>query len=265
MPKRVLTRRSSGTPQKRGAPQLYVRGRYATANGARVDERYVLGRDAPSNISFERKLLRSLAHSCFRALTCAPTQRGFRSTRAPLCFGEPAVTYLEVIDTAVKVGLGALISGVSTYWMAKSKNRDDLRRERLLRHHGLLEKSAEQIENFSHVAMRYWALIVEWVRNRDQKLDLAPHRNEELTKTKAELFDAFSDLTSAESKLLLLGHTEAQKFLRNYGDLAKRMRRHAYDGNKSLTEPQMDEYRAQLLEAREKLFNELSRIYRSET
>ena len=70
-----------------GAPApltLVVRGRYATANGARVDERYVLGRDAPSNISFERKLLRSFAHSCFRALSCAPTQRGFRSTRAPL-------------------------------------------------------------------------------------------------------------------------------------------------------------------------------------
>ena len=175
------------------------------------------------------------------------------------------MTYLEVIDTAVKVGLGALISGVSTYWMAKSKNRDDLTRERLFRHQGLLEKSAEQIENFSHVSMRYLALIVEWVRNRDQKLDLAPHRNEELTKTKAELFDAFSDLTSAESKLLLLGHGDAQKLLRDYGDLARRMRRHAYDGNKSITEAQMEDYRSQLLEAREKLFNELSRIYRSET
>ena len=174
------------------------------------------------------------------------------------------MTYLEVIDTAVKVGLGALISGISTYWMAKSKNSDDLKRERLLRHHNLLEKSAEQIENFSHVSMRYWALIVEWVRNREQKLELAPHRSEELTKTKVELFDAFSDLTSAESKLLLLGHVEAQKLLRNYGELAKRMRRHAYDGNKSLTEAQMDEYRTKLLEAREKLFKELSQIYRGE-
>lgn len=40
------------------------------------------------------------------------------------------MTYLEVIDTAVKVGLGALISGISAYLMAKSKNNDDLRRER---------------------------------------------------------------------------------------------------------------------------------------
>ena len=175
------------------------------------------------------------------------------------------MTYLDVIDTAVKVGLGALISGVSTYWMAKSKNRDDLKRERLIRHHGLLEKSAEQIENFSHVAIRYWALIIEWVRVRDQKLEFYPHRNEELTKTKVEFFDAFSDLTSAESKLLLLGHAEAQKNLRTYGDLAKRMRRHAYVGNQSLTETEMEGYRSQLLDARETLFKELSQIYRRET
>ena len=71
------------------------------------------------------------------------------------------MTYLEVIDTAIKVGLGALISGLSAYWMSKSKTNDDLRRERLTRHHGLLEKSAEQIENFSHSMLRYWALVVE--------------------------------------------------------------------------------------------------------
>jgi len=68
------------------------------------------------------------------------------------------MTYLDVIDTAVKVGLGAAISGVSAYWMARSKSRDDSRRERMVRHHDLLEKSAEQLENFSHIFFRYWAL-----------------------------------------------------------------------------------------------------------
>jgi hypothetical protein len=175
------------------------------------------------------------------------------------------MTPLEVVDTAVKVGLGAAISGLSAYWMGKSKARDDLRRERLTRHHGLLEKSAEQIESFSHVILRYWALMIEWVRARDQGLTLQPHRAEELTKSKAELFNAFSDLTSAEAKLLLLGHTEAQKRLRVFGDLSKQIRREAYDGSKSLTEQKMEEFRTQLLAAREELFSEVSRVYRSET
>jgi len=175
------------------------------------------------------------------------------------------VTPLEVIDTAVKVGLGAAISGLSAYWMGKSKARDDLRRERLTRHHGLLEKSAEQIESFSHVILRYWALMIEWVRARDQGFVLQPHRAEELAKSKAELFNAFSDLTSAEAKLLLLGHAEAQKRLRIFGELSKQIRREAFEGNKSLTEQKMEDFRTQLLTAREALFSEVSRIYRSET
>jgi hypothetical protein len=70
---------------------------------------------------------------------------------------------------------------------------------------------------------------------------------------------------SAESKLLLLGHKDAQALLRNYGELAKQMRRHAWEWNKSLTEEKLENYRTQLLEERENLFNELSQIYRSET
>lgn len=175
------------------------------------------------------------------------------------------MTLLDVIDTAVKVGLGAFISGISGYWMAKTKTRDELRRERLIRHHVLLEKSAEQIENFSQFFLRYWALIIEFVRYREQKTQPPQARIEELAKSKAELFDAFADLTSAESKLFLLGHAEAQKSLRNFGDLAKHIRRFAWDGNTSLTEKQMEEFRSQVLDARERLFIELSRIYRSET
>ena len=175
------------------------------------------------------------------------------------------MTPIEVIDTAVKVGLGAAISGIFAYWMGKSKAGDDLRRERLLRHHSLLEKSAEQIESFSHAILRYWALMVEWVRARDQKLSLQPYRAEELAKSKAELFNAFSDLTSAEAKLLLLGHTEAQKRLRIFGDLSKQFRREAYEGSKSLTEQKMEEFRTQLLIEREALFSEISNVYRRET
>jgi len=175
------------------------------------------------------------------------------------------VTYLDVIDTAVKVGLGALISGISAAWMTKSKTRADMRRERLLRHQGLLEKCAEQIEGFSHVFLRYWALIVECVRLREKGSALSDEKSEELLKAKSELFNSFSELTSAESKLLLLGHTDAQQFLRELGDLAKHIRRHAWEGSKSLTEAEMEEFRAQLLTAREKLFNALSTIYRKET
>jgi len=40
-------------------------------------------------------------------------------------------TIIEIIDTAVKIGLGALISGIATYWITHSKNSFELRKLRL--------------------------------------------------------------------------------------------------------------------------------------
>lgn len=175
------------------------------------------------------------------------------------------MTLVDVLDTVVKIGLGALISGASAYWLTKAKATSDLRAERLRRHHTLLEQCAEQIESFSHVLFRYWALIAEHVRNKAAGSELLPHRREELEKTKGELFNAFSSLTSAEAKLLLLGHKNVQEQLRVFGELAKAVRQKAWDGNDKLTSTQMDEYRRDLLSERAKLFELLSEGYRRET
>lgn len=175
------------------------------------------------------------------------------------------MTALEVIDTAVKVGLGALISGVASYWTATRKTRDDLSRDRLLRHQALLESTAEQVEVFSHLVLRYWALMVELVRYRAQGLQWPAERQAELDKTKTDIFNAFSGVTSAESKLLLLGHVPAQKILREYGEAVKEFRRRAHAGNATLSENELDADRARLLELRAKLYESLGGAYRAET
>lgn len=175
------------------------------------------------------------------------------------------MTSLEVLDTAVKVGLGALISGFATYWTASRKTKDDLARDRLLRHQTLIESTAEQVEVFSHLVLRYWALMVELVRYRGQKLSWPPARQAELEKTKTDIFNSFSGMTSAESKLLLLGHTQAQTILREYGEFVRDFRRRAYDGNIALTEKELDDDRDKLLELRERLYVSLGKAYRAET
>ncbi len=35
-------------------------------------------------------------------------------------------TPIEVIDTAVKIGLGALIIGLATYWVTRAKSKHDI-------------------------------------------------------------------------------------------------------------------------------------------
>lgn len=173
------------------------------------------------------------------------------------------VSALEIIDTAVKVGLGALISGVAAFLLEKGRREEVVARERMIRKNDLLERTAEQIEVFSHVVLRYWALMIELVRLRKQGGDFTEGRFEDVSKAKVDLFDAFKELTSAEAKLMLLGHINAQKLLRTYGDSVTIMRRSAYEGNMELKEEHMLKFRLEILKARENLFNELSSVYKA--
>lgn len=173
-----------------------------------------------------------------------------------------AVTTIEVIDTAVKIGLGGVITIVGTFLVTRLSHKHEYKKERNRRFFDALEHSSTLIEETTHVALRYWALIIEWVRNTNDGMELAPHRKEELEKTKIDLFNEFKSLTVAESKLMLLGLTKSATMVREYGDLLKEMRRKCYDGNKSLSEAAMSDFRERILSKRQELFTELSNVFK---
>jgi len=175
----------------------------------------------------------------------------------------PATTTIEVIDTAVKIGLGGAITLIGTLLVTKLNHSHDHSKEKGKRHYDALESVGADVEEITHVSLRYWALIIEWVRNHSQGLDLTDKRKEELEKTKDDLFDSFKSLTVAESKLLLLGLDEPAKLLRAYGEYLKSMRRNCYYEKESLTEQTMNEVREELLKKREVLFSSLSEAYRN--
>ena len=170
-------------------------------------------------------------------------------------------TVIEVLDTAVKIGLGGLITLVGTYAVAKLNHKHEHSKESRKRFYDALELVGTNIEEITHVSLRYWALVIEWVRNNKQDMGLTEKRQHQLEETKTDLFDQFKNLTVAESKLLLLGLTEESKLLREYGDILKELRRKYYDGNKSLSEEEMERVREQMLSKRESLFKSLSGAY----
>ena len=67
------------------------------------------------------------------------------------------ITILQIIDTAVKIGLGALISGIAAYLVTKTTHREEARKLRSRRRSDLFEQVAEQVEEATHVALKYWA------------------------------------------------------------------------------------------------------------
>lgn len=173
-----------------------------------------------------------------------------------------ATTELEVIDTAIKIGLGSLITLVGTFLVTWLNHRNERKKESRKRFYDSLESVSTNIEEITHVSLRYWALVIEWVRNNAQDMELTKKRSEELDKTKSDLFDQFKNLTVAESKLMLLGLTHISTLIRDYGEFLKEFRRKYYDGKESLKESEMDEVRTALLSKRKAIFSELAKSYK---
>ena len=172
------------------------------------------------------------------------------------------MTILEVLDSAIKIGLGALIAGLSAFLIGRSQHTRDLEKERINREFELLKQIAEHIELVTHVALKYWALITEFGRYRRKGNTMPAHRDAALEACISELFVCFKELTQAEAKLLLLGYKKAQSKARIYGELVTTFRREVHRDNPPLTDEQDQDWRIKILSAREALFDELSACYR---
>ncbi|MEJ1385835.1 MAG: hypothetical protein RPV21_15910 [Candidatus Sedimenticola sp. (ex Thyasira tokunagai)] len=172
-------------------------------------------------------------------------------------------TLIEVLDTAVKIGLGAGITAVVTYWHAKQKAKTESAKEYEKRHRTLLEQVANQIEVVNHVYLKNWALAVEFVRVRSQNEEWPQERWSKLDAVKEELFSAFSEFTSAESKLLLINETEAYKKTRELGDAIVKFARMNLKARTHLEEREMIEIRDNIRVIRDELYKTLSSSYQT--
>lgn len=73
-------------------------------------------------------------------------------------------TLIEILDTSVKIGLGALISGITTYWVTINKHSHELKHELLRRRRVILEDVAEQIEGVYHGYLLYSGDVLRRIR-----------------------------------------------------------------------------------------------------
>ena len=161
---------------------------------------------------------------------------------------------LDVIDTAVKIGLGAVISALTTYWHSKQNSKAESRKEYEKRYRTLLEQVAEQVETLNHVYLKYWSIIVEWVRLRDMGIPWSTNDYDELEIVKKDLYNSFGSLTSAESKLLLIGENKAYLKLRELGDSIVSFRRSYFIEKNSINENDINIEKEKIKILREEFF-----------
>ena len=152
---------------------------------------------------------------------------------------------------------GALVVGLCSYFL-RSKTDSGIAREQVARRLALVEEVALHIGSVHYIFQKYWALISESFRFKDN-WPLA--RKNELDAVTEELVVAFNDLSLAESKLLLLDEKNLCKILKIYTSKIAHFRKSYYVSKSGVTEDEMGEIKKEITNIRDKFFEVLSKRY----
>ena len=169
----------------------------------------------------------------------------------------------ELLDTAVKIGMGATISAIASISLSRlhfKQKQSDLRQDR---HRSLLEDVAKHAEEVNHVYLKYWEMMIEYIHALQAGFDWPQNRRNELFLIIDELIIVFNELTIAESKLLLLGEKNVYRNLRKYRHKVVQFRRHFSLDKKQLSESEAQEMKKEISEAREQFYEVLSKSYQN--
>ena len=121
-------------------------------------------------------------------------------------------TTLDIIDTAVKIGLGAAISGITAYFIGKAKQRHGLKKDMLFDKNELLKECAFKLDKCGSMTNHVHEEIQNVRRTTDNK------SKELLTDEMSKLTDAFNEAKEARSIAFLIGERELADLIEGYLD-----------------------------------------------
>ena len=171
------------------------------------------------------------------------------------------LTKLEILDTAVKVGLGASITGFTTYFLAKLNHDKTLEKERRDRLRGLLESVAQQTALFTQASLNHWSFVSNWILFTPPNEEMSEDVRRELARLHEELVSAFKQLTTARATLLLLGEESCGEKLRQFGRSVIPFRNDQV-ARRGITIEELRTYKKELEVKADDFFSKLSSIYR---
>jgi len=164
---------------------------------------------------------------------------------------------IDVLDSAVKIGIGALISGIATYSVTRLKYREEARQHIDTRKREIMEKAAENLETFnefSHACSHSIACVLKGITEPA-----------ELHSSAKGLSKGIDFLTKSCANIQLIGETKVSKELDAYKDTAVNLVNFVNNcGSKNPSSWDIREYNdlVDLLTERKKLvLQELSRAY----
>ena len=166
------------------------------------------------------------------------------------------MTELEIIDTAVKIGLGSIITGFFAYFLQRTNISASVSKDKLENNRKILMQISADIEEINHLVLKVWSIF-------DFEIKKDPIDKENiylrLTPLKASLFNDFQLLSKNEGLLLLYGYKDQQQCLRKYGEFLVKFNSYTYFNGEKVTQEKSTWYRGEILRLRYELYESLHR------
>ena len=173
-------------------------------------------------------------------------------------------TWIDVTNTAITIGLAALIGGgvgIFSSWISSRQLAD---KEFLKRKHEILENVLQQFDDFVDAQSVYWAELANAVYKRDKKSPDDPLTGADQAKLKKDegnVWDKYRLFTSCRSRLLLVGEKHAEKVLMKVKNVSDEFFKLANIQNLKCNDAFMEESKTRLKDVRYEFYDAIRDAY----
>jgi hypothetical protein len=151
-------------------------------------------------------------------------------------------TWIDVADSAVKIGLGALLGGWFGFANAKLAHEREAIIEFVKSRRDILKDAIQRCDTFSRAHADYWAALFDALEDRTERGKVPKKFVRSLKQKEKVLRDAFQDFAHIESCFLLAGEQGLYTTFREYAAACDKFFRDAHLENPQLTSAEMLAY-----------------------
>lgn len=173
-------------------------------------------------------------------------------------------TWLDITDTAVKIGLGAMISFIGTVWLTRTNNRFSRQEEAKRTRQRILEEVLVLVDEFSKTVAVYLAERMNAAHKLEKGRRLSKHEEQELKDFDMRLFHDFTLVNTSKSKLYFIGAESSRDKLLKYRELVDEFYKIAEISNDNCSEQKLIELKEKIVEARETFYASLGQDFKKD-
>lgn len=173
-----------------------------------------------------------------------------------------AVSWAEVADSAVKIGLGALIAGAVAVVSGRLADKRSQRSELNARVRDQLQDVSDRLDEFNAEVSLLWAETSNAIHAR-QNNTLTDEDRKALNEREGKVFAAFTLLGWCHTRLVLIGDFQSPKMLNTYRQTVDSFFKICHIDNPNCTADKILPYKDKIRKAKDAVLQSMSATYKS--